>query len=58
MPAFGATILLMMYPSSMSLLAFLPQNSPPNTQTLSVSASMPSAMLLAGGMSMGKRLFY
>lgn len=46
----------MIYRSSASLQALMPQNSPPSIQTSSVSASMPSTMPLAGGMSMERNV--
>ena len=44
------------YRSSVSLQVSMPPNSPPSIQTSSVNASMLSAMLPAGGMSMEKNV--
>ena len=52
----GVNTSRVIYRSSASLQVSMQQNSPPSTQTSSVSASMPSAMLLVGGMNMEKNV--
>jgi len=54
----GVSTSRVIFPSSASLLATMPLNSPPSTQISSVNASMPLAMLLVGGMSMVRIVFY